>query len=70
MQAAGRLGIGDELDHEVDLWLEGSFQILGPGLEIAVVLTSPKKVKTNECWTQSRRRGNKKSPSRLGLVGA
>ena len=50
----------------------GLRRILGPGYEIAVVrrLLPREKARRNECWTQSRRRGNKRSPSRLGLVGA
>ena len=38
VQAARRLGVSNELDDEVDLRLEGSFEVLGPGFEKPVAI--------------------------------
>jgi len=38
VQAAGLLGVPNELDHEVDLRFEGSLQIFRPGLEKTVAV--------------------------------
>src|ERR1700722_20016037 len=38
MQAARRLGISNEVDNEIDLWFESSFEVLGPAYEKPVAV--------------------------------